>query len=228
MTNSDKLNVFKAQTKNVRKLESSFKSLNRSINTYLRKGDMNSVHQHTLLLALVFSAFSETKFSKLIHTPHAFTIEELKEVKKQKSLVFKWEKAIQIGINKIPSSYKTNYKQNLNKKVLELLEEHIKAPSEIRNKIAHGQWAVALNSDNSRINQVFTNSIANIDCVTISRWKDTYDYFYSIVDDIVQSPTKAHYRDYYAHIAGLENYIETTKEYSLQKKINLLRKKEHR
>ena len=65
----DKLEIFKAQTQNVRELISAKVHLNRSINCSLRSNNNVSVNIHTKLLALTFCAWSEANFLKLIHTP---------------------------------------------------------------------------------------------------------------------------------------------------------------
>ena len=209
----------------MRTLETSFAIINKSINAYLSKNDMTSAKSHTLLAALVFSALTEAKFSKLIHTPYAFDIGEIEEIKRQPNISSKWKKAVSIGIGNIKTSCKSNYKINLLLNIERLIETHITEPSKIRNKIAHGQWAKALNSDNTQVNTQLTTAVLNLDCVEVLKWKITYDHFYSIVNDIVQSPNKAHFRDYHIHVVELESYLKKAENYSLNDKISALQKK---
>ena len=74
MNNADRLQIFHAQTDNVRMLNQARTQIKRAINSALRKGDKTSSQVHTKLLALVFCAWVEANFSKLIHTPSGFTM----------------------------------------------------------------------------------------------------------------------------------------------------------
>ncbi len=42
---------------------------------------MTSANVQTKILALVFSAWAEARFSKLIHTPYGFDLNEIRQIK---------------------------------------------------------------------------------------------------------------------------------------------------
>ena len=73
--------VFSIQTENVRELEKSWEQGNRLVNESLRARDEAATAIQTKFMALLFSAYTEAIFSKLIHTPHALTKSEIKRLK---------------------------------------------------------------------------------------------------------------------------------------------------
>lgn len=65
MLEQDRLDVFAAQTENVRALEQAWKHINKSINAAYANGDHSTAEIHTKLLAQVYCAFAEAVFSKV-------------------------------------------------------------------------------------------------------------------------------------------------------------------
>jgi hypothetical protein len=95
--------------------------------------------------------------------------------------------------------------QNVLQKLNQLIEKFILDPSLIRNKLAHGQWRVALNRDNTAINRDITQEIASYDVVVLYRRKNALSRLAAILHDLIQSPNKAHWRDYWTHLVALES-----------------------
>jgi hypothetical protein len=65
------------------------------------------------------------------------------------------------------------FRQNRRQEIERLVKEHVVEPSLIRNKIAHGQWEIALNRNNSAVNPAITAAIQQLDIVVIDRWFET-------------------------------------------------------
>jgi hypothetical protein len=229
MDEKDRLTVFRAQTVNVRKLERVRRHLTRSINYGIRKGDTVSAEVHTRCLALVFCAWAEANFSKLIHTPYGFSIDEIEQIKRDgdcaRSVESAWQKAVELGLRHIQNAPKSNYLPNRRQDILRLVQTHVVEPTLIRNKIAHGQWEIALNRENTSVNPDITASIHNLDVVTLTRWFETQRYLSLIIEALIESPDKAFHRDYWVHVAELQEYLATTEAWTLDAKKNDLRRK---
>ncbi len=114
-----------------------------------------------------------------------------------------------------------------NKKLI--LSRHINKfviePSQLRNKIAHGQWVVALNNDNTATNEATTTRIENLDFVQIDILFSVYEKLSQAVEDLIESPTKAHFNDFYFHMTELERLVTETETWNLQSKIQALKVK---
>ena len=133
-------------------------------------------------------------------------------------------KCLEISTSKI-SSIKSNHVPNIKVKIKELIEEYIREPSLIRNKIAHGQWKVSLNSKNTSVNNELTQKVKSTTVIDLHRYKSAFDNLSYIIEDIIESPNKAHWKFYWTHVDNFENEQKKIKAMSLEDKIILLKKK---
>jgi hypothetical protein len=225
MNNSERLEIFRAQTENVKLLKKAEQQISRTIKNALRRGDETSSEIQTKVLALVFCAWAEANFTKLIHTPHGFTLDEIHQIKQaqQQNLEAGWKKCIGLGLRRIPSSSKSNYIPNTKQKINKLVDDYIINPSLIRNKVAHGQWKIALNRSNTAVNNDITKEIKALDLVVITKWFKVNRHLSNIVENLIESPKKAFQRDYWSELAKLEDFLDKSKNWDIETKMQLLR-----
>ena len=227
MDRRQQLEVFQAQTENLRVLERGWKHIKRGIHRDLLANNKASVELQTKVLALAYCAWSEAAFSKLIHTPHCFELDEIRQIKaagERGSIVSAWEKCVALALRKIQSrngSYVPNVKQELNR----LIKTYIETPSQLRNKVAHGQWQVALNSKNTAQNPDLTASLANLDLVKLDLLKKGCEGLCLIIEALVESPEKAFHRDYWPLLCQVKEQLATASQFTLAQKLQLLKKK---
>ncbi|WP_201631782.1 hypothetical protein [Psychrobacter immobilis] len=229
MLETDRTDVFAAQTKNVRALEQAWKHINKSLNAAYSGGDTSSAEIQTKILAQVYCAFAEAVFSKVIHTPDGLTLDEISQVKSQgkRNIVMAWKKCVELSLKKVQGK-NSGHVLNTQKKIFALIDEYIFDPSLLRNKIAHGQWRVALNSDNTKVNPDFTAKINSINVIDLYRYKAAFQSLFRIVEDIIESPNKAHHRDYWIHITEFEKTQQEMASWTVEDKVKALRKKRAR
>ena len=84
-------------------------------------------------------------------------------------------------------------------------------------KVAHGQWVYCLNNECTKVNHDTTTLMANLDFVKIEKYFCIYDKFHQCILDLLVSH-RTHYRDYYQIITELQDYVDSTKSWSLKKK----------
>lgn len=228
MDQEQRLAIFHAQTANVRELEIAWAHTNKQINALILVKQNKPVDITTKLLALIYCAFAEALFSKLLHTPHGLTLDEIQQVKdvaSREGVKEGWLKCAALAIRRIEGS-KSNHAPNVMKKMGTLIDRYIFDPSLIRNKLAHGQWSVALNRDNTSVNQDLTNKIKDQSVVELYRRKHALEHLASILEDIIESPNKAHRRDYLNHLTRLEQEQAELERWTFEKKLEqLFRKK---
>ena len=154
---------------------------------------------------------------KLIHTPQAFTEIEIMDIQRGRNLEEKWKKCVELAFMKINNRANlgeiANKKQTLNR----ILDKYIIAPSQMRNKIAHGQWSVCLNGDCTKINEQISKEMNKLDFVKVDRLFSIYKKYQQCVLDLLVS-LRTHYRDYYANITELERYVKETESWTLETK----------
>lgn len=218
--------IFKAQVQNVRVLESTWTQIKRSINLAYKRGDEPFAAIQTKVLALVFCAYAEALFSRLLHTPNALTAAEIDQIKKagKNNISRAWIKCIQIASSRIDGG-KENHVPNLRRRLGKFVVQYIIVPSQVRNKVAHGQWVVALNSEGTALNQELTQQLADLDIVKLERMYQAFKSFVAIMDNIISSPNKAHWKFYWNHIATYEDKQKEMAKWTLQDKRNALQSK---
>lgn len=214
--------IYQASTNNVRELKSKRRILNKMIKNAIKRGREDESSTLTQLYALLYSSFAETSFLKLIHTPHGFEETEISEIFCKSNLEEKWKKCFELAFKKIENSTNSGEVANKKRKLNSILQEYIIEPSEIRNKIAHGQWVKCLNGKCTNVNNDTTLEMKSLDFVKIDIYFEIYIMFEQCIEDLIESPYKAHYNNFYASITKLEEYIKRTRDWSYDSKRKLI------
>lgn len=222
------LKIYKASVENLRELNKQQKSIKRLFNESVKRNDKSSLDVLTKLYALLYSSFAELSFLKVIHTPYGFNEAEISQICDERNLDQKWKKCIELAFRRIESAANAGEIQNKKKTLLKHIGKYITEPSQLRNKIAHGQWKIALNNDNTDINSNTTQRINDIDFVKIDILFSAYQKISQAVEDLIESPQKAHFNDFYSHMAELNTLISETETWNLESKIQVLKAKFNR
>lgn len=227
MDNVTRLAVFNAQVANVRELKSAIRHIRRAVNDGLRKGNEAQASVHTKVLAQTFCSWAEANFSKVVHTPHGFTLAEIGEVKRTwstKSLADGWIKAVDLGLRKVPAQ-RSGFVPNAKRTILGHITTYVTTPALLRNKVAHGQWKVALNRENTTVNAELTSAMAALDIVDIDRWLGGHERLAAIVESLIESPERTFARDYWPQLVALEDFSRASAQWTLTAKREAFRRK---
>lgn len=229
MDQLQRLEVYRAQTKNVSALQSAWKQVNRQLNQAIARSDKAAAEINTKIMGLIYCAFAEAVFSKMIHTPHGFTIEEIGQISTaaRGSVKSGWLKCTELAVNRISAS-KHNHRANVLQQLERLISDFVFDPSQIRNKLAHGQWQIALNRDNTSVNRVLTREIESNTFIDYYKRKAALARLANIIEDIIESPSKAHFKDYWAHVTALEAELLNIATWTIEKKVEQLLSKKSR
>lgn len=227
MTTNEIFDLYVLQSKNVRQLKKAQSNLIKDINFHLKKNDIFQVELKTKLLALLYSTLSEAEFIQIVHTPNGFLDSEITKIKtgKHTSLENGWNTIIDLAMNKV-GNWSCN--KDLKKRrddLRSIIKEYIIEPSLLRNKIAHGQWEVALNKETTKENQELTNQLKTLNVVEIQKWFNVHQFLAFIIRDLIQSPKKGFHNNYWSNLTKLQEYLKKTKSWTLQTKINQLMRK---
>lgn len=219
MPDQTTLPFYKAYVTNVSEFKIAENEIRRIINKALKENKTTTINTQTKLYALLYSTYSEAAFMKMILTPYGFEQEFVNQILAQGSIQEKWFKCVDLAFNKFSKHKKGSEIPNKSLELKKIINEYIIDPSIIRNKIAHGQISVTLNSKNTSLHIDITNKLNNLDVVYISRLFYINDKLTSIIEDLIESPDKAHYEYYFAKFQDLENYIEKSKNWSILTKM---------
>ncbi|SKC14033.1 hypothetical protein [Dyadobacter psychrophilus] len=219
MPHPNTLPFYEAYVTNVRDFLQAGIDIKRTINRSLKTGKTATVTIQTKLYALTYSTYSEASFMKMILTPYGFDQIYVEQILKQSSIQEKWLKCLEIAFINFSKFSKGSEIPNRKLALRRIIKSYIVDPSIIRNKIAHGQFTVALNSANTSINPTLTTQLADLNIVTIYRWFEINKRLCGIIEDLIESPDKAHYNQYYTKYQDLEKFISDTKHWTVQTKM---------
>jgi len=229
--------MFNHQSNNVQELRQAIEFLIKDIHEAKRKNRSYDVKIKTKLLAMTYSAWSEAQFIQIIYTPNALTTEQLNSLLKDSGIFNRWKQLLKYAFSKIKKFNKTeciekvkelkqNYLNNqinechqyYKQKNIELkekknvltqyLEDYVEKQSNIRNKIAHGQWKVALDKDNKNKNDDLTNELDNLNIFSIKKELKVHTILGKIIRDLIQSPYNSFNDKYEGYIRELETFLE--------------------
>ena len=226
MTREEIYELYVLQSKNVRKLKKVEANLIRTINNYLRKNDDFQVELNTKLYALVYCTLSEAQFIQIVNTPDGFMSAEIERIKaeKKKNIVKAWELLFDVAFDKVNVNWKLSTDLLSRRNELQgIIDSYIKSPSELRNKIAHGQWDYALNSENNAENTLKTIELKNLTVIQITIWSEIHQFLALIVRDLIQSPKKGFHFNYWNNLVKLQQFIIESKNWTMNKRKETLR-----
>lgn len=229
MDQDAKLEVYQAQVENLRGLASALKHVRGTLNSALRTGDYASTESFNRMYALLYCSWVEANFSKTIHTPYGFDLDEIEQVKiAQKTSVGEgWKKCVALGIRHLDAR-RGNFSPNVAQKLSRLIETYVVDPSVIRNKLAHGQWRIALNRENSSVNHDLTRDISLINVVEIEKRIYCQKKLTDLVESLIETPDKMFIRDWYNTVSQIEAELLERSKYTLDGHVAILRKKPKR
>jgi len=227
MTRTEIYELYVLQSKNVRQLKKVQANLNKDINFYIKKNDNFQIELKTKLLALLYSTLSEAQFIQFIHTPDGYTSTEISEIKsaKNRSLEEGWRELIDKAMSKVGDWSNNPDLLNRRNSIIDIVKEFIVKPSILRNKIAHGQWQIALNRENTNKNEELTEKLETLNVVIVSKWFDIHQFMGLIIRDLIQSPSKGFHNNYWTNLIKLEQYLNDTNDRTFETKRALLMRK---
>jgi hypothetical protein len=221
--------IFDAQAANVRSLEAARKQLQRAINDALRSNDDAMAAVQTKLLGLLFCAWAEANFLKMIHMHSRLPLAEIQQIKEQWAkfgITEGWDKCIELGLKHVPGT--AGYRANVRRLLTKVVDEYVKGPSLLRNKIAHGQWTFALNRSNTAVNNSISTEMRALTCIQIDTWFECHKRLAMMIENLVGSPIRTFSRDFYFHLTCLQQHLAETASWSIETKKQLLQRKKHR
>lgn len=231
---------FKAACANVKTIKQALDLLQRKINQLITQRPLTSgnklesailkeIQLLTKLAIPVYTAYTEAVFLKLLYTPNGFTkteIDYILKIQKKQSIIAAWKVAIQTSAKKSIGK-KSNFYANSMKKIDKLINQHLQEPSELRNKIAHGQWHSTFNKSNSNLTPEVSAKINSIDIVKIMQWINVFRVMGELFFLSNQSPLKGYPEQYWHKITYIEELLTEQATWNFEKKIQQMHKKKN-
>lgn len=185
-------NFYPHHCDNIRMLESAITSVELSLKQSIKKQDTGKVEVFTRLLNHLICAWIEVRILKLLYEPNAFTDSQIDDILHHTpQLNDKWKKALKIAFLKSYSKADPNNIKDMRYLYLmDLIGSDFLESIEERNRLAHGQWKYAFNSDLTKINIDITKRINQENIVKLQTKHRIFTDIAQIIHDLtVSEPT---------------------------------------
>lgn len=176
---------------NLRALESAISSIKITLRDYISRNDERNSDIYTKILAHLINSWVEVRILKLIYEEGAFSENEIKKIINF-NLNDKWKKSLEIAYRKgfcIPNGAPIT--DNRYSSLLLIIDNYLLPSSQIRNRLAHGQWVFAF--QRSLLNGVdgkLTKDIRNDNILKIQLRLRIFKDLSQIIHDLaVSTPT---------------------------------------
>lgn len=225
MTEQEIYDIYVLQSRNVRYLKKVHKGIIRDVNSALKKNDKFKADMSTKLLALHYSVLSEAQFIQILFTPKTFSFSQIQVIKGESSIVEKWKKMIDIAMDRVGDWNTDQDFLDQRNELHNIIDIYIKEPQGLRNKMAHGQWIHALNSNTTKENIPLTIRLGDLNVVEIQIWANVHQYLAAIIRDLIQSPQENFLDSYLSNLSEFRSFILESQTWTIGKRISRLQKK---
>jgi hypothetical protein len=202
----------KAHIANRRQLEKAITQINLVLNSAIKSNNKEREYVSTRLLVFLWMSWAETSLNALVYKqPHVNEVIRRKvlgvrrEIDKWHILIDEFfkkhylsKKQTSIKRHNIGHSAYTKYQT-----LKEIIEKEISIFIEIRNRLAHGQWKVALNTEATSKSQDITTKIWTLSKKEILYLKSTLVNLNKILNDLICSKFTFE-RDFDPYIARID------------------------
>lgn len=98
--------------------------------------------------------------------------------------------AVKLGLRHVPAQ-RGSFTPNARQLLARAIKKWVYEPSLLRNKIAHGQWKIALNRKNNALQNDITRDLTVLTVTQIDGWFSCHEQLALLVGMLIVSPKKA-------------------------------------
>jgi len=184
--------LYEFHVKNLRGIEDAIDRVSRSTRAAISQGDDYTVSAFVRLQALLVGVWSECRLRKLLYEPMGFTEYERDTIALKPSQLTKWEAAVELGFRgqysvpraALSDSTLSHAAHSRYTTLVSLLNDDLRSIIELRNTLAHGQWAYPLNSDETDVAQEQMDALRTENLPSLQFKKTLLSYLADAVHDL--------------------------------------------
>ena len=187
--------LYQFHVDNLKEISGAISKVARLLHEYVSQNDENSISAFVRLYALLLGAWAECRLRKLTYEPNGFNDKERAIIQAESTQLKQWQKAVELAFRRqyqIPKAPLTAsilshsaYSRYIT--LFEMLESDLKSIIELRNKLAHGQWAYPLNNEGNDIAQEQMDALRAENILSLQFKKTLLETLSSAIHDLVVS-----------------------------------------
>jgi hypothetical protein len=204
--------LYRFHVDNLREIDIAIERLSRSMREAIGKNDNVTLLSFIKLYGFLIGAWAECRLNKLLYEPSGFDQEDRDIIKIQDSQLGMWLKTVELAFRKhynlpkaslsVTTLKHTNFSRY--NSLIELLSNDLKIIIELRNKLAHAQWAHPLNNSGDGVALDAIKVLSSENLLSLQLKRQLVEHIANIVNDLVVSqPTFE--RDFDRHFMLIQN-----------------------
>lgn len=202
--------LYRAHVKNLHAVRDGINQVERELRAALARGDRSSSDALLKILLLLIGGWAECRLRKLLFEANGFDDDQRIRVVAERRQIDSWRKAVEIGFRRrygVPKAALDvallPIPKMLYQSLCQAIEQDLGPVIEMRNTLAHGQWARPLNSDGDKIATVMLAAIKKENALS-ARYKVTLlEALAASIHDLVSGGV-AFERDFNKHFSAVE------------------------
>jgi hypothetical protein len=203
--------LYKAHVLNLRSVDAGIAQTERQLRAAISRCDESATKTLLFVLLLLSGSWAECRLRKLLFEPNGFSAADRQSITSSRTQLDWWKSSVELGFRKRHNIKRANLVTALPVTprlrylaLIEALENDLRPIIEMRNTLAHGQWARPLNSDCTDISGPMIVALNNENALS-ARFKLTIlDKLSAVVHDLVAG-NHAFERDFDRHFDLVEN-----------------------
>lgn len=200
--------LYRFHVENLRAVDAGLERVARSIRDAIGRSDSHTVYAFVRVYALLLGAWAECRLRKLLYEPSGFTNQQRTAIVSKQTQLDQWQAALEKAFRKqynvkralLSTNNLTFTAYSRYVALSEMLANDLRHIVELRNKLAHGQWAYPLNDDGNDVAQEQMDALRGETLLSLQLKKNLILRLSEIIHDLVVSePTfqrdfDGHYR----------------------------------
>lgn len=224
--------LYKAHVQNRRAVESACTQIYRECKRCLATRQDTAARSLLKTFTLLIGAWSEVRLLKLLHEDNGFSGHERTRILAANTKVAQWQSALEIGFRRrynvpaaaisrqsLPATAYLRYHE-----MVSLIENDLRPIVEIRNKLAHGQWARTLNAELTGISSEMMALLNTENALSANYKMKILEVVSRLVNDLMIGGA-AFDRDFDSHYRQLEQTKTNLRSRSFDEWEGMLRSK---
>ncbi|WP_439408464.1 hypothetical protein ACNJX9_08795 [Bradyrhizobium sp. DASA03076] len=197
---------YKAHVENLRALDVACTHIHRELKDCLAQRQTTPAKALLRTFVLLVGAWSEVRLLKMLHESNAFSDVERAQILAKGTKLDQWKLAVELSFrrryNAPPDALPRMASHQFND-IISLIDNDLRPIIEIRNRLAHGQWARVLTSDLTEISPPMMALLNTENALSANFKKRIIEEVSRIINDLIVG-NAAFERDFNAHYKQLD------------------------
>lgn len=223
--------LYRAHVQNLRAVDVAFERVIRELNSSLARSDEKTSSALLKTAMLLLGGWAENRLRKLVYEPNGFSSVERNKIDSAPTQLDSWTTALELGFRRrhaiphaalsvaLPLTPRAHYGA-----LTAVFDTELRPIIEVRNKLAHGQWARALNSENTDFSTIHNQQINSENAHSVKCKHRILESMAQLIHDLVAG-NHAFERDFDKHFRKLEMAQRDITTRSYQSWLDQMRKK---